>query len=74
VTLSYLAGGGDDYPLPQFPNLQRRDLAKAPIGFDTEGGEQRALALYLQKIGTVTEEDRPAPEDKRIQNLSLRRK
>jgi len=74
VTLSYLAGGGDDYPLPQFPNLQRRDLAKAPIGFDTEGGEQRALALYLQKIGTVTEEDRPAPEDKRIQNLYLRRK
>ncbi|MFN3360190.1 MAG: bifunctional metallophosphatase/5'-nucleotidase [Pseudanabaenaceae cyanobacterium] len=72
VTLNYLANGGDDYPLPQFPNLNRRDLATAkPIGFDTPGSEQYALATYLQKIGTVNLVDTSAKEDQRIKNLAF---
>ncbi len=73
VTLNYLAEGGDDYPLPKFPNLNRKDLATSKtIGFDTEGGEQYALALYLKTIGSFDQPDTPATEDKRIQNLSLK--
>ncbi|MCS6958916.1 MAG: bifunctional metallophosphatase/5'-nucleotidase [Pseudanabaenaceae cyanobacterium SKYGB_i_bin29] len=72
VTLNYLADGGDDYPLPRFPNLDRKDLATTkPIGFDTPGSEQYALATYLRKIGTVNLVDTAAQADQRIKNLAL---
>ncbi|PLS68208.1 MAG: bifunctional metallophosphatase/5'-nucleotidase [Cyanobacteria bacterium M5B4] len=72
VTLSYLAAGGDDYPLPKFSGLNKKDLATTtPIVFTTKGGEQQALALYLKKIGVFSQVDTEATQDQRIKNLSL---
>jgi hypothetical protein len=42
------------------------------MAFDTDGGEQRALAEYLKAIQVYTQSDTPASEDLRIQNLSRR--
>ncbi len=73
VTLSYLAEGGDDYPLPKFPKLNKKNLATSDsITFDTKGGEQQALAIYLKKIGSFNQTDTPASKDNRIKNLALK--
>jgi 2',3'-cyclic-nucleotide 2'-phosphodiesterase (5'-nucleotidase family) len=73
VTLSYLAEGGDDYPLPKFPRLNKKNLADSDsITFDTKGGEQQALAIYLKKTGSFNQIDTPAPKDQRIKNLALK--
>lgn len=73
VTLNYLAEGGDDYPLPKFPNLNKKDLAPpGRIDFSTKGGEQQALAIYLKKIGSFNQIDTPASQDSRIKNLALK--
>jgi 5'-nucleotidase/UDP-sugar diphosphatase len=73
VTLNFLAGGGDSY-LPISQGTERLELV-APgttMAFDTDGGEQRALAEYLKAIQVYTQSDTPASEDLRIQNLSRR--
>lgn len=73
VTLNFLANAGDNY-LALSQGTERRDLVAAGTTptFATDGGEQRALADYLKFIGLFTEEDGPAAEDYRIQNLSRR--
>lgn len=77
VTLNFLAGGGDSYPFPSFPTLNRVDLV--PSGttavFETPGSEQDALARFLaqeQLIAEAEYADTPVAEDLRIQNLSRR--
>jgi hypothetical protein len=42
------------------------------LTFNTDGGEQKALADYLKAIELFRESDTPAAEDLRIQNLSRR--
>ncbi len=81
VTLNFLAGGGDAYPFPSFPTLNRRDLvvAGAPrtgvATFADDGSEQDAFAEYLAAMypdeAPYAEAETPAIEDVRIQNLSL---
>jgi hypothetical protein len=66
VTLDFLAGGGDGYPLDEF----------ATDVVETEIDEQQALADYLAANYRAEPFDRPdAPVylDERIQNLSERR-
>jgi 2',3'-cyclic-nucleotide 2'-phosphodiesterase (5'-nucleotidase family) len=77
VTLNFLAGGGDSYPFPTFPNLNRVDLIPAGVTpvFDTFGSEQDALARFLaqkQIVTTAEYADTPVSQDLRIQNLSKR--
>jgi 5'-nucleotidase/UDP-sugar diphosphatase len=73
VTLNFMASGGDSYYALTL-GANRLDLVPAgtTLTFNTDGGEQRALADYLKAIQTFTEADRPAAEDLRIQNLSRR--
>ncbi len=74
VTLNFLAGGGDDYPYPDFEATSNRvDLVMTedPV-FETPGGEQDALAEFLTAIGTFTQPDPVDPADReRIIDLSL---
>ena len=83
VTLNFLAGGGDDYPYPNYPNIDRLDLpaviTKEQSGgeatFAGPGTEQDALAEYLTaNFSTIPFADADVgPEgDERIQNLVLR--
>jgi 2',3'-cyclic-nucleotide 2'-phosphodiesterase (5'-nucleotidase family) len=53
VTLGFLAGGGDGYPVPQGPAANRVDLEQEGVTtgeatFADDGTEQDALAEYLQ--------------------------
>ncbi|RKU05610.1 hypothetical protein C6502_22025 [Candidatus Poribacteria bacterium] len=83
VTIDFLAGGGDDYPYPNFPNTDRVDLSAVmteeqsggQATFTAPGTEQDALAEYLASSFSAT----PfavadvAPEgDERTQNLAFR--
>ena len=73
VTLNFLASGGDSYfALSQ--GTGRLDLVPAgtSLTFNTDGGEQKALADYLKAIELFQASDTPAAEDLRIQNLSRR--
>ena len=73
VTLNFLAGGGDSYyPLTQATG--RVDLVPpgTALTFDTDGGEQRALADYLKYVGIYSDADTTPDQDLRIQNLSRR--
>lgn len=81
VTLNFLAGGGDSYPFPSFPNTNRVDLLNSsslPAGtatFTTVGSEQDALAEYLydahQSIPFGVA-DTTKGSDFRLQNLAVR--
>lgn len=75
VTLNFLAGGGDQYPFAALSAPNRVDLLVGS-GFTAPGGEQRALADYLiathPRSNPYAEADRPAAQDLRIQNLSVR--
>ena len=80
VTLDFLADGGEDYPFPA-PASGRIDLADALAGvlpnlatFADPGTEQDALAEYLAahfSTNPLSRPDRPAEQDRRIQNLGL---
>ena len=83
VTLDFLAGGGDDYQYPNFPNanpiklteMMTEDQSGGKATFASPGTEQDALAEYLAanfseipfSIADVGPEN-----DKRIQNLAFR--
>ena len=73
VTLNFMASGGDSYfALTQ--GKDRVDLTPTgtPMVFNTDGGEQRALADYLAQLGSVAEPDGGAEFDLRVQNLGRR--
>ena len=83
VTLNFLAGGGDDYPYPNFPNTNLVELSEAmteeqsggKASFADPGTEQDALAEYLAANFAETPFDMAdvGPEsDERIQNLAFR--
>ncbi|MDN3524154.1 5'-nucleotidase C-terminal domain-containing protein [Halomonas sabkhae] len=80
VTLGFLADGGDGYPLGEGVNDERVDLVESDIAagestFAKTGTEQDAFAEYLQAMYSETpfaQEETPASEDKRIQNLNER--
>lgn len=74
VTLAFMVAGGDKYfPLTQ--GSAKTDLAdtNAPIEFDTDGAEQKALADYLVAASQWDDPDGSASEDARIQRLNVRR-
>lgn len=79
VTLSFLADGGDSYPLDFFA-ADRVDLAEEGVrtgnATDADNGtEQDALAEYLLdqfSTNPFNERDTPAQRDRRIQNLEVR--
>jgi 2',3'-cyclic-nucleotide 2'-phosphodiesterase (5'-nucleotidase family) len=78
VTLNFLAGGGDNYPFPTFPNLNRVDLVQAgtrtgTARFADNGTEQDAFAEYLASLGSFSQPDTAPASDTRIQNLASRR-
>ncbi len=78
VTLDFLAGGGDTYPLTALAAPNRVDLVAPGTTktFTTEGAEQRALAQYLAarhpRTTPFAAADVAATDDLRIQNLSVR--
>ena len=83
VTLNFLAGGGDDYPYPNYPNIDRLDLptvmteeqSGGEATFAGPGTEQDVLAEYLAaNFSTIPFADADVgPErDERIQNLAFR--
>ena len=83
VTLNFLAGGGDDYPYPNYPNIDRIDLptvmteeqSGGEATFAGPGTEQDVLAEYLTaNFSTIPFADADVgPErDERIQNLAFR--
>ena len=83
VTLNFLAGGGDDYPYPNYPNIDRLDLptvmteeqSGGEATFAGPGTEQDVLAEYLTaNFSTIPFADADVgPErDERIQNLAFR--
>lgn len=80
VTLNFLAGGGDQYPFPVGPAVDRVDLVAAgtPLSIETFGTEQNALAEFFRSrhgIGTgspYSEADTPPELDERIQDLTRR--
>ncbi|MFM8419494.1 MAG: esterase-like activity of phytase family protein [Verrucomicrobiota bacterium] len=73
VTLEFLATGGDSYyPLSLGSGVVNLVPAGIQKTFDTDGAEQRALADYLQVIGTYTAADTGRALDERIQNLGFR--
>ncbi|PWC29423.1 choice-of-anchor I family protein [Teichococcus aestuarii] len=82
TTLSYLADGGDGYPIGVYAedriDLQGSDLlAEGASRFATRGTEQDALAEYLLarhgSAGTAFDDaDTTAAQDSRVQNLALR--
>ncbi|MBR8827175.1 MAG: 5'-nucleotidase C-terminal domain-containing protein [Gomphosphaeria aponina SAG 52.96 = DSM 107014] len=82
VILSFLADGGDGYPVFHFQNpitLSELDPVNIPdqaVGL-VQGGEQDALAEYLAAFHgdapvAYAEADTPIEEDERIQNLNFR--
>jgi 2',3'-cyclic-nucleotide 2'-phosphodiesterase (5'-nucleotidase family) len=83
VTLNFLAGGGDSYPFPTDPSINRVDLynpSAAKTGaatFAGDGTEQDVLAEYLAAIHANPEAaysiaETAAALDLRLQNLSQR--
>lgn len=82
ATLRFLAEGGDGWPVPQGPSLNRVDLTSGstntltgPATFAGIGTEQDALARYLRDglAGRVFDQaETPPALDERIQNLSVR--
>ncbi len=83
VTIDFLAGGGDGYPYPNFPNIDRVDLSavmtEEQLGgqaiFTAPGTEQDALAEYLAVNFLTTSfaaADVGPESDERIQNLAYR--
>jgi 2',3'-cyclic-nucleotide 2'-phosphodiesterase (5'-nucleotidase family) len=83
VTLNFLAGGGDSYPFPTDPSINRVDLyhpSAAKTGaatFAGDGTEQDVLAEYLAErhanLGAAYSiAETAAPLDLRLQNLSQR--
>ena len=83
VTLNFLAGGGDSYPFPTDPSINRVDLynpSAAKTGaatFAGDGTEQDVLAEYLAanhaNLGAAYSiAETAAPLDLRLQNLSQR--
>lgn len=84
ATLTFLAGGGDDYPFPaldgvgiDYVDLTEAGLEAGTVDTFDAGGEQDALAEYLDAFhGTMAmaydvEEADPA-DDERIQDLAVR--
>ena len=73
VTLNFMASGGDSY-LPLTQGTNRIDLVPAgtSLTFNTDGGEQKALADYLRAIEVFQLADTASADDLRIQNLSRR--
>ena len=66
VTLNFLAGGGDGYPFPNFPAINR---------VDTNIGEQQALQDFLSANFNATPYNNPdvgVAQDTRIQNVAAR--
>jgi len=80
VTLGFLADGGDGYPLGEGNYQDRVDLVNAftddgQFTFADKGTEQDAFAEYMATMFSETpfsEEETPASEDLRIQNLNER--
>ncbi|MFS8149882.1 DUF4214 domain-containing protein [Vreelandella titanicae] len=80
VTLGFLADGGDGYPLDEGSYQDRVDLMDAFVDdgqftFADKGTEQDAFAEYMASMFSETpfsEEETPASEDLRIQNLDER--
>jgi 2',3'-cyclic-nucleotide 2'-phosphodiesterase (5'-nucleotidase family) len=83
VTLNFLASGGDGYPFPGGPGVDRVDLVvpgSTPAGvadFALDGSEQDALAEYLaarfpDETSAFAARDIPQGQDPRIQNLTFR--
>jgi 2',3'-cyclic-nucleotide 2'-phosphodiesterase (5'-nucleotidase family) len=80
VTLGFLADGGDGYPLGEGRYLDRVDLVDifeddGLFTFAEAGTEQDAFAEYMGAFHAETpfrEEETPASEDTRIQNLAAR--
>ncbi len=80
VTLGFLADGGDGYPLGEGSYQDRVDLMDAftedgQFTFAAKGTEQDAFAEYMVSMFSETpfsEEETPANEDLRIQNLDER--
>ncbi|HAA46057.1 MAG: 5'-nucleotidase/2',3'-cyclic phosphodiesterase [Halomonas sp. 54_146] len=80
VTLGFLADGGDGYPLGEGSYQDRVDLMDAfeddgLFDFADKGTEQDAFAEYMASMFSETpfsEEETPASEDLRIQNLDER--
>jgi len=81
VTLGFLAGGGDDYPYPDFPDTNQIDLVDQGLDagdatFADPGTEQDALAEYLAAEFPddmpFDAAETPPEQDMRIQNLSVR--
>ena len=83
VTLDFLADGGDDYPYPNYPGVDRVDLSPVMTEeqsggratFTTPGREQDALAEYLAaNFSTIpfAAADVGPEDDGRIQNLAFR--
>lgn len=80
VTLGFLADGGDGYPLGEGRYQDRVDLMDAFVDdgqftFADKGTEQDAFAEYMASMFSETafsEEETPASEDLRIQNLNER--
>lgn len=80
VTLGFLADGGDGYPLGEDSYQDRIDLMSAfeddgLFDFAEKGTEQDAFAEYMASMFGETpfsEQETPASEDLRIQNLGER--
>lgn len=80
VTLGFLADGGDGYPLGEDSYQDRVDLMSAfeddgLFDFAEKGTEQDAFAEYMASMFSETpfsEQETPASEDLRIQNLGER--
>ncbi len=83
VTLDFLAGGGDDYPYPNFPSTDRVNLSAVmteeqsggKATFTAPGTEQDALAEYLAADFSAipfSVADVGPEGDTRIQNLAFR--
>ena len=80
VTLGFLADGGDGYPLGEGSYQQRVDLVETltddgVFNFAPAGTEQDAFAEYMAAFHAETafnEEETPASEDTRIQNMAER--
>lgn len=83
VTLNFLAAGGDGYPFPTDPTVNRVDLTQPSTAprtgaatFAADGSEQDAFAEYLaatfSTANPFTQADVGAALDTRIQNLAVR--
>lgn len=80
VTLGFLADGGDGYPLGEGQYVSRVDLLDSyneagQFTFAEPGSEQDAFAEYMNAMYGETafsQQETPASEDTRIQNLSER--